>query len=472
MDATLRDSVVMRGASFGAQFRGGAYIVDTVFLDNNIPLNVLGGAGKGGGNFANYSLLDGNLVTSAAHRGKDCPKIGAYNWGIRNAGLMTSFMDNLVVHANDPNNPDDTRSSKSAISNIGDPDHEYYNDTVIWRWGWGGEKEADQDTFNVEGRDPDAMNATTIENYIEGSIEDFAQYIRGRDSAEYAGIAKDVLAYFRTGFSIPLVQRNGATTLRFIPDPRGEGVRWDNRRNWDSGDLPRTGDSVDLGGNKVVCPALTSNINDLTFGKFGSLTINSGKLTVSGVLDGGEHAKIRIGNAGQFWLGGEVLTSPISINVTGGRFCNTGTFNGPSETVASGGEMILAAESATFELRGGLEIQGTAGKVGFDGTSGIAALTVFDGSRIAFVADADGVAPISKFRSGAFEANESLSTSVTLAGDLVVDLAAYEGGPQVLSLIVADTLTGSFASMDVVNVPDGLTASVVQTETVVELSVS
>ena len=42
-DVTVRDNIIMRGASFGAQVRGGGFIEDNVFLDNNAGVNFLGG---------------------------------------------------------------------------------------------------------------------------------------------------------------------------------------------------------------------------------------------------------------------------------------------------------------------------------------------------------------------------------------------------------------------------------------------
>lgn len=468
LDATLRDSILMRGASFGAQFRGGAHVTDSVFLDNNVPLNVLGGDYKDRGPLGQYSLLDGNLVTSAAWRGRDpetgqrVPKIGAVNWGIRNSGLLTTLTDNLVVHASNPDDETDSRSGKSALRHVDDPEHVFANDTVIWRWGWG-EEGATSD--NVDGRDPDRMNATTIERYTAdllgteaGAIEDLAGHLRGLDSAEYAAASRDILAYFRAGFDIERPARDTAATLRFVPDMRGDGVRWDNRLNWDSGDLPGTmaGDSVDLGGNRVVFGGDVT-LDDLAFGPEGGLTLTHGRLQVTGEIGTDPGATIDIERAGQLWAAGITGEAPLTLAVAGGRFVNEGDFDSPAMLTATGGQTVLATGGAEFRAgdQTRLQIEGTAPRVGFDGDSDDPAIVRFDpGATLAFTAGADGVSAIEEFRSGAFGDIPAMQSGVDLGGAaLQVDLTDL-GEADALILVEADELVGTFESVDVQGLGD------------------
>ncbi|WP_163277909.1 hypothetical protein, partial [Klebsiella aerogenes] len=80
--------------------------------------------------------------------------------------------------------------------------------------------------------------------------------------------------------------------------------RWDNRLNWSTGDLPGTqdGDSVDLGGNRVLFVAETVTVDDFIFGDFGQLKITSGKLTIDhDIATSATGNLLQIGNAGQVW---------------------------------------------------------------------------------------------------------------------------------------------------------------------------
>jgi hypothetical protein len=103
-DVTFRDSVSMAGSSFGAQFRPGAFVEDNAFIDNNAGFNAAGGTDLGGGvRDGNYSLIHGNLVTSAGH--KDAPKIGGKSMGIRENAEMSTLKDNVVAHLANPDDP-------------------------------------------------------------------------------------------------------------------------------------------------------------------------------------------------------------------------------------------------------------------------------------------------------------------------------------------------------------------------------
>ena len=451
-DVTMRGSTTLQGASFGAQFRGGAYLEDNLFLDNNIAFNVLGGDYRGAGPVGDYSLLNGNLVTSAAARGAGAPSIGALDWGIRNSAFLTTLIDNIVTHANDPDDPDDTVSGRSALHNGKGDDSVFTDDTIIWRWG-------DKDA-NVDGLDPDTLNATTIQRYIAdllgpnaATIEDLSQYLRGLDGAEQAEATRDILDYFRAGFGIEDTTRDAATTLRFVPDERGDGVRWDNRLNWDSGDLPGTvsGDSVDLGGNQVVFGG-TVTLEDMVFGSDGELIVTQGRLDIDGVLTGGTDAMLDIDRAGQVWLNGAATgAEAFGITVNGGRFANTGTFDNPVTLTANDGQTILATGGAEFRVdaHSRIDIGGVA-KIGFDGDDdGAAILRLEAGATLSFVALNDGLATLGEFRSGAFGEAPDVQSGIDLGdADLELDLTGLTATDSLI-FIDADELIGSFGTLAV-----------------------
>ena len=329
--------------------------------------------------------------------------------GYSQCGIRTTLIGNIVAHANNPDDPADTVRGSSAL------DHQqgselgvFYDDTIIWRWGI--DRETDQ--ANVDALDPATLNTTTIQRYTAdllgkdtATIEDFSQYVRGLDGSEHANATRDVLSYFRAGFGIAAeVARDTATTLRFVPDPLGDGVRWDNRRNWDSGDLPGTvaGDSVDLGGNEVVF-AGDVTVDDLTFGPDGGLVLTHGRLQVAGDLVVERGARIEIDRAGQLWAGATTGRDPLALTVAGGRFVNAGAFDGPVTLTAAGGQTLLATGGSEFRLdsQSRIHIDGAGSRIGVDG-NGPALLRFAPGAVLEFTARSGKVSPIEEFYSGAF----------------------------------------------------------------------
>jgi len=460
-DITMRDTINMRAASVGAQFRGGGYVEDNLFLDNNVAFNVNGGHKReGNARSGNFSFVHRNVVTQAAWRGEGLKNIGALEWGVQNVGYKTTLIDNIIAHANDPDDPADTVRGSDALNHRqGAELGMFYDDTLIWRWG------IDQETTEakVDALDPATLNTTTIQRYTAdllgkdtATVDDFGQYLRALDGSDHADATRDVLSYFRAGFGIAETARDTATTLRFVPDPLGDGVRWDNRRNWDSGDVPGTvaGDSVDLGGNEVVF-AGDVTVDDLTFGPDGGLVLTHGRLQVAGDLVVERGARIEIDRAGQLWAGATTGRDPLALTVAGGRFVNAGAFDGPVTLTAAGGQTLLATGGSEFRLdsQSRIHIDGAEARIGVDG-NGPALLRFAPGAELEFTAVSGKVSPIEEFYSGAFGDSSAVRSGIDLDGaSLTVNLT----DPAMLDpliLVDFDEVVGTFDDVTVQGLGD------------------
>ncbi len=410
-DITLRDSISMRASSFGAQVRPGGFIEDNVFIDNNAAFATVGGDYKDAGYVGYYSLLSGNIVTSGAH--KDADMIGAFTLGLTDDAMMTSLVDNVVAHLSNPDDPSEL-DYKYWINDANRSIDPYYNDTIVWNWmGSRAFDYPDKDVdVNVEGLDPSVMDATTIQRFAAqllgtntATIGDLADYLRAQADGTLEDVvdADLIIKFFQEGFGIDADMRDGAETLRFIPNDLGDGVRWDNHLNWSTDDLPGlyAEDDVDLGGNHVVF-GTNATIDELEFGPDGELEVYGGKLTVAGGVTGDYAGSLDITSAGQFWTEGGDADN-LDIDVMGGRFVNTGAMSGADLSV-TGGQAILASDNAEYDVESGdkLSVSG-GGRAGFDGEDGgLAILDMHEGATLEFLAGDGDLGSISEFRSGAF----------------------------------------------------------------------
>ena len=375
-DVTLRDTITMRSSSFGAMVRGGGLIEDTLFLDNNAALTVLGGDAYDAGPVGYYSLINGNVVTSGAHKEADGPQ-GALTWGLHNFGMDTSLVGNIVTHLTDPDNPDeldDKYKGQKAVINGEDP---YYDDSVIYRWygardgeNWE-EKKPNQ---NVDDLDGDVLDETTIQRFTAdlldqniATIDDLGEYLRAQSEAGEIDrlTADEIIAYFETNFGLAEEISTEPRLLRFVPDDRGEGTRWDNELNWDFESKPEDGDSVDLAGNWVHFGG-TVELDTLDFGDGSDLMVHQGKLSALGLESDG-NAKLSIDQAGQVWADSYTDDDLLDIDVDGGRFANTGTMDGAFDMTVTDGQALLGVDSAEMVLGADstLRIEGSDAKVGF-----------------------------------------------------------------------------------------------------------
>ncbi|MEO0700845.1 MAG: hypothetical protein AAFY80_01775 [Pseudomonadota bacterium] len=463
-DVTVRDTISMQAASYGMQVRGGGFIEDNVFIDNNAAFSFLGGDYKGAGPIGNYSLATDNVVTSAGYKTAATSQ-GALAWGIGNEGQMSSLVDNIVAHMANPDDPQELAEKDktgAALQNINDA---YYDDTIVYNWV--GARDADNQS-KVDGRNTGDLNKntlddTTIQNFAaevtgksNASISDLADYLRAQANGDLDDVvdADLIIAFFQEAFGIAPDIRLDPTTLRFVPDEVGDGFRWDNRLNWDSEDLPGTirGDNVDLAGNWVNYGG-TTEINDLDFGSGGALSVGHGKLEVTGdITSGAEGGNLLVDNAGQFWTNGYSDSDLLEIDVEGGRFVNTGMFDGNANVDISGGQAILATDDGAYEIDDGntLKIIGNGSEVGFDDDDGdTAVLRLDDNGTLEFTAKGGALGTIEEFNSGYFGDNPDVLSGANLgSGNLALNVSGLSG-TGTSTLIDVDELIGEFGSVDI-----------------------
>jgi hypothetical protein len=96
-------------------------------------------------------------------------------------------------------------------------------------------------------------------------------------------------------------ERVGTARLRFTPDDRADGVRWDNRLNWtprtDTDQRRQRRSGRQLGGSAAPPRSTTS-----TWAMAARLTSRQGKLSVNGELTGGTDGAADRVDAGQLWV--------------------------------------------------------------------------------------------------------------------------------------------------------------------------
>ncbi|SFR19260.1 Ig-like domain-containing protein [Poseidonocella sedimentorum] len=463
-DVTFRDNITMRAASFGAQIRSGGYIEDNVFLDNNAALNNFGGNYGGAGYIGNYSLYADNLITSGAH--KTIAELqGALTLGLGDFGNLSGMVDTIIAHLADPANAAEQLEkyiTHTALQLSSVAEHPVYNDTIVYNWVGGKHiDDADEMHQNIDGLDTDLLDATTIQLFTAAllgtdtaSIADLAEYLRATADGESLS-ADDIIAFFQAGFGIAPEARTEAETLRFVPNPLSDGIRWDNRLNWSTEDLPGTvaGDSVALAGNWVTYGG-TTTLDGLDLGAGGRLSVSQGYLATGSLSTGGGTARVEIDGAGQLWSGAYGGAGLLELDVAGGRFANTGDFTGRAElTLSDNAQAILASAGGLFSLGAGssLTLAGSALTAGVDGAEdGEAALVFDEAAALRFIADAEGFSSLTEFYSGHFSAPAEIHSTLELGGaTLTLDVSAFTA-TTTQTLIEVDALSGSFGEIKLV----------------------
>ena len=464
-DVTLRDTITMRAASFGAQVRSGGFIEDNVFLDNQAAVNSL--RGLNGTTDNAYALYSGNLVTSGAHLLVDSGPKGALTMGIDSYTRDAALVGNIVTHLADPDNPAEI-AEKTVGHDAVRSASAYYDDTIIYNWnGTYNAAKAEEINQNVDGLDRDVLDQTTIQNYTgtvlnkdKGTIAELADQLEAQAYGirEATVDADSIIDYFQDGFGIDTTERSEAALVRFVPSSTGDGVRWDNRLNWDTQDTPGTaaGDSVDLGGNQVNFGG-TSTLSHLNFGDGGALAVTQGRLTIEGHIFAGDRgADLHIDYAGQFWAHGYTDSDMLRIDADGGRLVNTGLWTGTTDfDISQNTQAVLATDGADFVVNGDsrLTITGEDAKVGFDGDDNDTATALFsDEAELRFVAEEGGLSTIREFYSGTFDGDApDVRSGVNLGGvDLSLDVTDITNGSTFRhNLIEVDELIGGIGDLSI-----------------------
>ena len=467
-DVSIIDSISMRASSFGAQVRPGGYLEGNAFIDNNVGFSVNGGDYKGAGPVGEYSLVIDNLVTSGAHKLTD-GRPGGLTMGINNYSLDTTLTGNIVTHLANPDDPDEIAERYWTHDGLGHAGTPYYDDTQVYNWI--GSYHASRGDIitpdqNIDGLDTNQLDDVTIQNFTAdllnqtgATINDLGEYLRALSAGEIDGelTAEDILDYFKEGFGNTDPEDAGPVTLRFTPDDRGAGTRWENPLNWTGEERPEDGDSVELGGNWVDF-AGTIDLANLDFGDEGILNVGQGKLTVTGDLTTGSGGgELNIDDAGQIWIEDYAGTETLDINADGGRFANTGKFEGLFDLlVKDDAQAILGADTSELVIGDGskVTIDGSDADVGFDGAyNGVSVLRTEDGGTLEFVADSQGISTIEEFRSGAYVDEDSpkvLSAFDMGEGTLLLDITELQGKQISETLIEADEIVGMFDEIQLV----------------------
>jgi Putative peptidoglycan binding domain len=464
-DLTYRNNVSARGASVGAQFRSGAYVVDSVFIDNNIGFFV----GDGGedpaeptSNIGNYSFVADNLITSAGYH-KYFGNNGGYGWGFNvNGEAAAAVKNNIFTHSMNPNDPTEiarkmaVRPGGARAFGIKGTTFENSNN-YIYKWGNQGEFSEDNVSKTQFGKDLDQI---TIQNYAASTlsrngatIDDILQHMRKRTKENWNSIqwSSGVLTYFRNAYNLPTNIRTGPTSVTFSPYKYNGGVRWDDKYNWSTTDVPGRikGDTVKLNGHTVNFSG-TVYLSALDLGNSGDLFVGQGYLEVQGDLQTGSNSTITIHNAGQLWLNGYSDSDPLSVSISSGRFANTRSVTGPLTLKITGGEVLFGTGNSVYTVKSNssLEISGNTAFVGFDGTGGTARLNFENGAKLNFNLIGNRTTAISEFQSGNFGSQPSrVDSEVSLAGAAIqVAVGETVGTSIVANLIVVDRLVGTPAS--------------------------
>lgn len=478
-DVTFTDNISIEAASIGVLIRSGGFIEGNVLVDNNVGLVVLGGDYKDRGPVGEYALVTDNVTTSGAHKTVDKAEGGLTQGNVDQSELST-WLDNIVAHLADPNNLEEELEYKVTSHNAYNvEDEQYFDNTIIYNWkgSQAYENEAagagirNPDT-NTEDLDTDVLNQTTIQIFAanllgkpDATIDDLSDYLRTQYAGQLEGDvdAETIIDFFHTGFSISTEVDDDATLNTFAPNALGEGVRWDNKLNWDQDYVPTDSQDIDLNGNWVYYSD-TVRVDDLNLGDSGELHVTGGYLGVLGDLSAGDGgALVTLTGAGQFWTNGYSDDDVLEIDAIGGRFSNVGDVTGEVNASFSGNaQAILATDGGQFDLgeESTLTVTGGDAKVGFDGENGgIAALRLDQDSILSF-GSADGeLGSIGEFRSGAYGDETNVNSGVHLGDSTIsLDLSGIDGAYST-TLIEADLLIGSFDVIEVTGLGDDRNAT-------------
>lgn len=241
----------------------------------------------------------------------------------------------------------------------------------------------------LEGLDPAALDAATLGAFVDShfgvtgtaakrpleQVMDLIDHTRDMDAPWE--VLPALLAWFQDPFGYGRPLRSAARTVAFLPHALGhtDGMRADDRENWDTEDLPGTvaGDSIDLGSYRVRWNLTPRNaIADLVFGAGGMLLMHGGALRPTGAVTtatGGN--TIRMDGGAKLAIPGYAGPDRLTLRASEARLENTGSVTGPVDvTVLNRGELLFGLDGASWSVgTGSVTVMGQA-RAGFDGASG------------------------------------------------------------------------------------------------------
>ncbi len=242
--------------------------------------------------------------------------------------------------------------------------------------------------------------------------------------------------------------------MEFQPGTLGDGETWDDTFNWHNGQMPGVTEIADLNGQTVKIDS-AEQVGHLDLGQNGKLIAQTGLLDIDdGIWVGSNGGTIEIAGSGQVWAGGYHDTDDLTVDITGGRFVNTGTFNGDSTLNISGeAQVLLGTGDSDFHVKAGqsINIFGDDALVGFEGLKDdVSTLSFEAGATLRFVAEEGQLGQIAEVATGAFGTmTADQLTGVDLGGlTLDIDVTGVTD-TSAISLLDVDEVIGSIGNVNV-----------------------
>ncbi len=490
-DVTVRNSIFVRSPGGGGfQNRGGVYMYDCHFGECYYPTNNAGGGSSGfdqtppilGGNYSSFwDIVD--TSKGGFTRPNWTKEPAPIPWG--NDADRTS---RIRVTGTLRWNPADA----AEMADKQNWDKAFLSDTHKDVVGWRSYDEQvvsykvqnnRADDIGVAGLNTAVLDTKTAAKIIgglagnDGSWNTYAAYDWLRDNFPITSSAtvRDFNRLFTDAFnnSPPADPTSGRTGgVSVAPIPYDElpmeypfAMRYSARRMWGDEIPPGilfSDEPANLVGARVRFDLSDAHVPSLNLGHMGEFYVQTGKFIaddMSSVTTG----IVKTYPFGQFFCGGwNDASNAIEIQCLGGRFANTGTFVSNGDITITGSLAasqnrceflfgIAGGESFTVSAGDTLEIVGPGPRVGVDGQSGTIALTI--NGTLTLVADGSVLpSAIQEFYSGIYglDADDfpllpSVTFNVTLGGASELEVDVTGVAPATYDLIVADSLTGTFA---------------------------
>ena len=244
---------------------------------------------------------------------------------------------------------------------------------------------------NVTVSEASQIDALSLGDWLDahlganGSTEaDFRTWIRAE--AEPWKYGRELQRYFGAPLGWNTPPRTAAATCTYSPASEAPPLRADIYRNWSTGDLPKTGDTLVIN-HEIQWNGISGTFPSVTFGAMADVKIYGGALKATSLTVNAVQT-VTI-DAARFEIGAH-SGSRLTVQNLEGDFTNTGTITG-SVNVSNfwGAKSVLAEEGGSFTLdaSGVINVYGSpvhdnrsTTRVGFDGYSGGTASATINGT--------------------------------------------------------------------------------------------